>query len=194
MRTAPTINLAKNDRNLLELITENSNEPSSFVQRARIVLMAAQGLENQDIGERLGITRQKVGRWRGRFARVGIAGIQNDARRSGRPPAISKCKKTRTANLTQRQLPDSGRWSRRKMAEVSGLSASTVGRIWQERGINPHLPSGKPTAEEAEAKIPRLQKFRENLAESLDEASGADFRSSSVCARGSVGRKGILVN
>jgi len=194
MRTAPTINLAKKDRNLLESITGNSKAPSSFVERARIVLMAVDGLENQEIGERLGITRQKAGRWRDRFAETGIEGIRNDSPRLGRPPAISKCKKTRTANLTQRQLPESGRWSLRKMAEVSRLSASTVGRIWQEKGIKPNLPTSKPPDAEPEAKILRLQIFRASLAEILEEASGADFRSSSVCARGSVGKKGFSVN
>lgn len=156
MRIAPRIHLSKNDRVLLGAYAGTTREPSKYVQRARIVLMAAEGLENQEIGERLGISRQKASRWRHRFADRGIEGIRNDAPRSGRPPAISKCKKTRTANLTQRQLPESGRWTRRKMAEVSGLSASTVGRIWQERGITPHLPVKNTTAVEPEAKIPRL--------------------------------------
>ncbi|MEI8285547.1 MAG: helix-turn-helix domain-containing protein [bacterium] len=194
MRIAPRISLSKKERILLEAITENSNEPSSFVEHARIVLMAADGLENQEIGHRLGISRQKVGRCRGRFAELGIEGIRNDAPRSGRPPAISKCKKTRTANLTRRQNPESGRWSRRKMAEVSGLSASTVGRIWQERGITPHVPACKPTTEEAQVKILSLQKFRAGLAEILEEAAGADFRSSPFWDHGSVGRKGFSVN
>jgi transposase len=156
MRIAPQIHLSKKDRVLLGGFAGTGREASKFVQRARIVLMAAEGLENQVIGERLGITRQKAGRWRDRFAEQGIDGIQNDAPRSGRPPAISKCKKTRTANLTQRQIPQSGRWTRRKMAQVSGLSASTIGRIWREHGIAPHLPLKNTTAEEPEAKIPRL--------------------------------------
>lgn len=156
MRIAPRIHLSKNDRVLLGAIAGTSRGPSKLVQRARIVLMAADGLENQEIGKRLGISRQKAGRWRERFSKQGLDGIQKDDPRSGRPPAISKCKKTRTANLTQNQIPESGRWTRRKMAELSGLSASTVGRIWQERGITPHLPITKPPAKEPEAQIPRL--------------------------------------
>jgi transposase len=177
MRTAPTINLARKDRTLLEAITENTNEPSKFVQRARIVLMAAEGLANQEIGERLGISRQKVGRWRERFAEMGIEGIQNDAPRSGRPPAISKCKMTRTANRTQNEVPpDSKRWTRRKMAEVSGLSPSTVGRIWQERGLKPHVRFKKPTIEEQEETALRLYNFRMSLADILDQAEAGEFR------------------
>ena len=156
MRIAPEIHLSQKDRVLLRAFAGTSREASKFVQRARIVLMAAEGLENQEIGQRLGITRQKAGRWRERFAKLGIDGIQNDAPRSGRPPAISKCKKTRTANMTQNAIPESGRWTRRKMAEVSGLSASTVGRIWRERGIKPHQSTSKPTDEEPEGKILHL--------------------------------------
>jgi transposase len=156
MRIAPQIHLSKKDRVLLGAFAGTSRGASKFVQRARIVLMAAERLENQQIGERLGISRQKAGRWRERFAKLGINGIQNDTPRSGRPPMISKCKKTRTANLTQNQIPESGRWTRRKMAQVSRLSASTVGRIWNERGIKPHLPTCKPTDEKPKAKILRL--------------------------------------
>jgi len=177
MRIAPTIHLAKNDRILLEALAGTSREPSKYVERARIVLMAADRLENQEIASRLGITRQKAGRWRNRFADLGIEGIRNDAPRSGRPPVISKCKKTRTANRTQNEVPpDSKRWSRRKMAEVSGLSASTVGRIWKEKGIKPHVRAKKPTTEEQEETALRLYKFRMSLADILDQAESGEFR------------------
>jgi len=175
MRIAPRIRLAKKDRIILEAFAGTSRESSKFVQRSRIVLMAAQGLENQEIGIRLGITRQKAGRWRDRFAKLGINGIQKDIPRSGRP-TITKCKRTRTANLTQNQLPESGRWSRRKMAEVSGLSASTVGRIWKEKGIKPHVRAKKPTAEEKEETALRLYRFRMSLADILDQAESGEFR------------------
>jgi len=154
MRIAPQIHLSQKDRVLLGAFAGTSREPSKVVERARIVLMAVNGLENQEIASRLGITRQKAGRWRERFAEFGIDGIKNDASRSGRPPVITKCKKTRTANMTQRQNPESGRWTRRKMAEASGLSPSTVGRIWRERGIKPHQSTSKSTAEETETQNP----------------------------------------
>ena len=153
---APQIHLSKKDRVLLGAFAGTSRGASHFVERARIVLMAADNLENQEIGQRLGISRQKAGRWRERFAELGIDGIQNDAPRSGRPPVITKCKRTRTANLTQNQIPESGRWTRRKMAQVSGLSASTIGRIWRQRGIKPHQSTSKQTDEKPETKILRL--------------------------------------
>jgi transposase len=177
MRTAPRISLSKKERSLLEAFAGTTREPSKYVQRARIVLMAADGLENQQIGERLGISLQKASRWRDRFTELGIDGIRNDAPRCGRPATITKCKRTRTANRTQNEIPpDSKRWSRRKMAEVSGLSPSTVGRIWQERGIKPHVRKTKPTTEEQEETALRLYKFRMSLADILDEASEAQFR------------------
>jgi len=173
----PRIRLAKKERILLEAFSGTSKEPSKFVHRARIVLMAADGLENQEIGERLGITRQKAGRWRDRFAELGIEGIRNDAPRSGRPPLITKCKKARTANRTQNEVPpDSTRSTRRKMAQVSGLSASTIGRIWRERGIKPHVRAKKPTAEDKEETALRLYKFRMSLADILDQAESGECR------------------
>ena len=177
MRIAPTIHLAKNDRILLEALAGTSREPSKYVERARIVLMAADRLENQEIASRLGITRQKAGRWRNRFAELGIEGIQNDESRSGRPAVITKCKKTRNANRTKSELPpNSKRWSRRKMAEVSGLSASTVGRIWKEKGIKPHVRVNKLTDEEKEEAALRLYRFRMSLADILDQAESGEFR------------------
>ena len=177
MRIAPQIHLSKKDRVLLGAFAGTIRGASKFVQRARIVIMAADGLENQEIASRLGITRQKAGRWRNRYADLGIEGIRNDAPRSGRPPVISKCKKTRTANRTQNEIPpDSKRWTRRKMAEVSRLSPSTVGRIWQERGIKPHVRAKKPTTEEQEETALRLYKFRMSLADILDQAESGEFR------------------
>jgi len=62
------------------------------------------------------------------------------------------------------------------MAEVSGLSASTVGRIWKEKGIKPHVRATKPTAEEQEETALRLHKFRMSLADILDQAESGEFR------------------
>jgi transposase len=111
-----------------------------LVERAKIVLCAAQGLDNQEIAAQLGISRQKAGRWRDRYARSGLSGIEKDAPRPGRLPAISKARKARVVSKTLREKPPGAtHWSRRRMSEVAGISESSVGRIWRAHGLKPHL-------------------------------------------------------
>lgn len=92
------------------------------------------------IADRLKMTRQKVARWRDRYALKGFQGIEKDARRSGRLPKISSASKERVITKTLQEKP-AGRthWSRSTMAEASGMSDSSVGRIWRAHGLKPHL-------------------------------------------------------
>ena len=95
--------------------------------RARIVLLAAHGLENKQIAAQLGVSRQLVARWRTRFLESGIAGIAKDAPRPGRTPAVSKQKVQQIIHKTTREKPSNAtHWSRRTMAAAAGVSASTV--------------------------------------------------------------------
>jgi transposase len=113
-----------------------------MAERARIVLLAADGLENQEIGERLGISRQKVGRWRTRYAEEGFPGIEKDAQRSGRPAKYRNSVQNEVIRKTQKEIPKNAtHWSRRTMAKAMDISASTVGRIWRRHGLKPHLIS-----------------------------------------------------
>src|SRR6266436_4940216 len=86
MRRACAITLTDQDRVTLERWSRSRSTAARLVERARIVLLAAEGRENKDIAVELGITRATVGRWRDRFAERGIAGIEKDAPRGGRPP------------------------------------------------------------------------------------------------------------
>ncbi len=107
--------------------------------RARIVLLAADGLENKQIAAQLGVSRQLVARWRTRFLESSIAGIAKDAPRPGRKPAVSKQKVQQIIHKTTREKPSNAtHWSRRTMAAAAGVSASTVGRIWRAHGLKPH--------------------------------------------------------
>ena len=67
-----------------------------LAERSRIVLLAAGGLDNQEIAAKLDITRQKAGRWRDRFVEDGLGGIEKDASRSGRIPSIGRRKRARS--------------------------------------------------------------------------------------------------
>ena len=105
--------------------------------RARIVLLAAHGLENKQIAAQLGVSRQLVARWRTRFLESGIAGIAKDAPRTGRKPAVSKQKVQQIIHKTTREKPSNAtHWSRRTMAAAAGVSGfhrgTDLARPWPQ--------------------------------------------------------------
>ena len=102
--------------------------------------MAATGLDNETISAELGISRLKVGRWRRRFAALGMPGILRDRQRSGRPRLISNTKRADIVRKTLEEKPASAtHWSRASMSAAADVSPSTVGRIWRAHGLKPHL-------------------------------------------------------
>lgn len=139
MRRAVAIQLSESERQCLEQLRRGRRVPVRLAERAAIVLLAADGLENQDIAMQLGITRQKAGRWRGRYAEHGLAGIEKDAPRPGRKPRIDEPRRAAVVRKTLRETPPGQtHWSRTTMAAATGLSPSTIGRIWREHGLKPH--------------------------------------------------------
>lgn len=111
-----------------------------LAERAAIVLYAADGLENQEIAQRMGISRYKVSRWRQRYAEGGLAGIEKDAPRPGRHRRIDDQQRADVVRKTLHETPEGQtHWSRSTMAQATGLSDSTIGRIWRAHGLKPHL-------------------------------------------------------
>jgi transposase len=107
--------------------------------RSRIILLASEGKTNQEIAAELGQDQPKVGRWRKRFAEHGLAGIEKDKSRPGRIEAIAQAKESEIVRMTVETKPaGETHWSRSSMAKASGVSESTVGRIWARHGIKPH--------------------------------------------------------
>ena len=86
MKSAPEINLTESDRATLTRWSRGRSTPVRLMQRAKIVLRAAEGRMNKDIAVELGIMPNTVGRWRARFAGGGPAAIAKDAPRGGRTP------------------------------------------------------------------------------------------------------------
>ena len=111
-----------------------------LTQRAHIVLLAAEGLQNKDIADRLAIGRVQVSRWRDRYAESRLAGIEQDLPR-GAPPV--KVDVARFVELTTQSKPEAAtHWSTRKMAIELGVSAASVSRHWRANGLKPHLVRG----------------------------------------------------
>jgi transposase len=140
MRTAPRVELSVEDRAWLEKVSRSRVEAVRLSERALIVLMAAEGKTNRKIGMSLGITEGKVARWRGRFIDQGRAGIEQDAPGRGRKPTYPPEIVSMVVRRTTRQKPKAAtHWSRRTMARATDLSPSTIGRIWRQHGLKPHL-------------------------------------------------------
>jgi transposase len=140
MKTAPIINPTENQRIELEKLSRGRSVSVRLAERAAIVLLAAQGLRNGEIGQRLAITRQKAGRWRTRYAESGLAGIEKDAPRPGRFPKVPAAAEAAIIRKTLQTTPAGAtHWSQRTMARATGLSPATIGRIWKDHGLKPHL-------------------------------------------------------
>jgi len=124
-------------REQLEALTRASSASQSEVLRARIILLAASHWPNEEIAAQLQTTEQTVCKWRRRFARHGLAGLQ-DATRSGRPVRVSA--RTLNSVLTKVTQPPKGRarWSCRSMARQAGLSKSWVQQLWWRNDLKPH--------------------------------------------------------
>jgi transposase len=102
-----------------------------------MVLLAAEGMTNQQIAGQTGHDTSKVGRWR--YARHGIAGILRDKSRPGRIRPLSAAKQSEVLRLTLHSKPAGAtHWSRSLMAREAGISETSVGRIWAAHGLKPH--------------------------------------------------------
>lgn len=140
MRVAPKIDLSDAQREELETQARSRTATVRLAARARMILMAAEGKQDQQIAEELGIARQTVARWRRRFLASGVAGIEKDAPRPGRKPKIAGRRVKKVVRMTTQEKPvDATHWSTRSMARAVGLSASSVRRIWKRHGLKPHL-------------------------------------------------------
>ncbi|WP_414490791.1 IS630 family transposase [Stutzerimonas balearica] len=109
-------------------------------QRAQIVLLAAEGMQNKDIAARLDVGRVQVARWRKRYAQSRLAGIERDRPRGAAPVKVDVA---RLVELTTQSKPNAAtHWSTRTMAAELGVSAASVSRHWRACGLKPHVVRG----------------------------------------------------
>ena len=137
---APAMRLTKKEKAALLDIANSPSMPHRAVREAKGLLMAADGVANAAIAERLGVSRSTVLAWRNHFETDGLDGVGAVREGRGRRPTIPQEQIDQmisdTRNLTP---PDATHWSIRSMAEHSGLSRSTVQKEWSARGLKPHL-------------------------------------------------------
>jgi len=139
MKKAPIIELTESERGELDKLSRGRSVSVRLAERAMMILYAAQGMRNDQIGMAMGISRQKVGRWRERYAQMGLEGIEKDALRPGRFPKVSAQDQASIVKKTLGEKPKAGtHWSQRSMAREMGLSPATIGRIWKSHGLKPH--------------------------------------------------------
>lgn len=130
--------LTPEQREQLESLANSRSLPAGLVQRAQIVLLSAEGRTNQEVAKRFGLANATVGKWRRRFLKNGVAGL-HDELRPGRPRSISDERIARLVRRTLETKPSNGtHWSIRQMASETRLTKSTVHRIWQAFGLQPH--------------------------------------------------------
>ena len=140
MRMALPVELTVANRLWLEQTVQSALTPRRLAERCRIVLLAAAGQRNEQIALALGYSANKVGRWRMRFAKTGRAGIEQDAPGRGRKPTYpAEVRRALVRKTTRGTPPEETHWSRATMAKAMDLSPSTVGRIWRQHGLKPHL-------------------------------------------------------
>ncbi len=130
--------LSDGDRLELRSLASRRKTAQALALRARIVLACAQGSQNKDVAAALGLERSTVGKWRRRFLEQGIDGL-HDEPRSGAPRTIDDARIEAVIVQTLESMPaNATHWSSRDMAKQSGLSVSSVQRIWRAFGLQPH--------------------------------------------------------
>ena len=131
--------LAEGQREVLEKLARSQTARHRDVQRARALLLAADGVANTRIGAALGVSATTVANWRARFAEDGLKGLGVVRAGRGRRPSISPEKVAEIVDVTLHEKPvGQTHWSCRTLAARVGVSPATVQRIWSARKIQPH--------------------------------------------------------
>ena len=136
------LELTCDEKEQLERWVRRRKSAQALALRSRIVLACATGLTNKEVAAQLGVSMPTVGKWRSRFVESRLDGLVDEPR-SGRKPTITAEQVEDVVVATLESTPEHAtHWTRKKMAERSGLSKSTIGRIWRGFGLKPHRTDG----------------------------------------------------
>ena len=137
-RPKAVLELTGPERDQLQRWARRRTSSQALALRSRIVLGCAAGLSNKDVAAREGVSQPTVGKWRARFVELRLDGLGDDPR-PGRPPSITAEQVEDVVVSTLESTPaNATHWSRVKMAQRSGLSPSSIGRIWRAFELKPH--------------------------------------------------------
>ena len=124
----------------LQVLLSNRNTPRKLAWRAEIVLATADGQGTVEIMRRTGMSKPTVWRWQERYLDEGVLGLKRDKTRPSRVPPLPRDVRLKViAKTVQEAPPNATHWSRTTMAEAVGISPSSVGRIWADAGLKPHV-------------------------------------------------------
>ncbi|MDQ6848398.1 MAG: IS630 family transposase [Actinomycetota bacterium] len=139
MTPATALVISEGQREALEAIAKSQTAPYRQVQRARVLLLAADGVANSLIAEQVSVTATTVRAWRSRFEQEGLAKLGKVRAGRGRKSTIPQDKIEEIVELTRNSKPaGQTHWSCRTMAAQVGVSPATVQRVWAARGLKPH--------------------------------------------------------
>jgi transposase len=139
IKTEACIWLSPTDQATLEGWVSGRNTPQKLVWRAQIVLRSADRWGVMAIARAVGKSKVTVARWQERYLAKGVAGLRRDATRPGRKPPLGAETIQQVVHKTLHEKPPGGtHWSIRKMATASGLSSSSIQRIWKAHELKPH--------------------------------------------------------
>jgi transposase len=135
---SPPVALSQRERDELTRWTRGRSVPVRKAERARIVLLAAEGRNNREISQLLHLSPVTVRRWRSRFALLGMEGISGDAPRSGHREESGSTTVSTILERTRTARPPNGvRWTTRTLAKELGVSHTTIGKVWRGWGVRP---------------------------------------------------------
>lgn len=141
-RPRQPLTVTDEEREVLERWSRRPKSPHSIAQRARIVLLAADDMSNKDVAAKVGVNPATVLKWRKRFLENRLDGLIDEPR-PGAPRKIGDADVEAVVVCTLEETPsDATHWSTRDLAARSGMSASSVGRIWKAFGLKPWLTDG----------------------------------------------------
>jgi transposase len=139
--TAAPLALSDDERVALGRMARSTSLPHRTVRQAKALLLAGDGVANEEIARRADVDADTVRRWRQRFEDRGVDGVGVIAQGRGRKPWLAEGTVAEVVKATQRETPDDGstHWSTRLMAERFGIGKDTVARIWRDHNLKPWL-------------------------------------------------------
>src|SRR5215468_8989092 len=137
-RPKQSLILSDEERDRLEALAHRARSQPLLARRARVVLACAEGLDNKSVARKLRCSLGMVGKWRSRFLKSRLEGLYDEPR-PGTPRKVSDNQIEEILIQTLESTPrGQTHWSTRGMAKASGVSHSTINRIWRAFGLQPH--------------------------------------------------------